>query len=158
MISAMTEVPDQRLTLSAGHQWTNFVPLPLDPSIVTNPLPLSKPKPDKAFGYSEEAFTRNQLATIDLLTNATPDKEVHFPFIDVEFKSQAKGGTHYVGTNQAANAGAVVGHGLVELARRASGLESLDYNEPQFFSLSMGSRIGKDICALAKCRHRGWAV
>ena len=137
VIPGMNKVPDRRLASSAGHQWTNFAPVPLDPSILTNPLPLSKPKPDKAFGYSEEAFTRNQLATIDLLTNATPDKGLLFPFIDIEFKALAKGGSHIIATNQAANAGAIVGHGLVELTRRASGLDNLDYNEPQFFSLSM---------------------
>jgi hypothetical protein len=121
----MNKVPDRRLASSAGHQRTNFVPVPLDPSIVANPLPLSKPKPDKAFGYSEEAFTQNQLATIDLLTNATPDKGLLFPFIDIEFKALAKGGSHIIATNQAANAGAIVGHGLVELTRRASGLDSV---------------------------------
>jgi hypothetical protein len=80
VISAMIEVPDERLKSKAGQQWTKFVPVPLRQSILTNPLPLSKPKPDKAFGYSEEAFTENQLATVDLLTDllgrsyATPGK------------------------------------------------------------------------------------
>lgn len=143
VIPGMNGVPDPRLASSANQQWTDFVPIPLDPSILTNPLPLPRPKPDKAFGYSEKAFTRKQLATIDLLTDpfkrsyATPDKELLFPFLDDEFKSQGKGGSHVIATNQAAGAGAVAMNGLVELTRRGLGLDTLDYDEPQFFSLSV---------------------
>ncbi|KAI9853849.1 MAG: hypothetical protein M1813_001795 [Trichoglossum hirsutum] len=143
VISAMIKLPDQKLISKAGHQWTNFVPVPLDLSVLMRPIPLSRPKPDKIFGYSKKAFTRSQLATIDLLTDtdgrsyAMPDKGLYFPFIDIEFKALAKGGSHIIATNQAANVGSVAGHGLVELARRGSGLETLDCNEPHFFSISM---------------------
>jgi hypothetical protein len=67
IIPAMNRVPDQRLARNADQAWFNSVPVPLDPSILTNPLPLPRPKPDLAFGYSEAAFTRNQLGAIDLL-------------------------------------------------------------------------------------------
>ena len=67
------------------------------------------------FGYSEAAFTENQLAAIDLLVDdqfgqsyAVPDQKLRFPFLDIEFKSQAKNGTHFVATNQVAGAGAIV--------------------------------------------------
>ena len=147
VIPGMDGVLDPRLASSANQQWTDFVPVPLDPSVITSPLPLPKPKPDKTFGYAEKAFSRNQLATIDLLTDqlgrnyAIPDKGLLFPFLDDEFKSQGKGGSHVIATNQAAGAGAVAMHGFVELARHGSGLDTLDYDEPQFFSLSMDHSI-----------------
>ena len=94
---------------------------------------------------TENAFTDSQLDTVHLLTDqlgrsyAMPYNELYFPFIVMEFKSQAKGGTHYVAANQAAAAGAIISNGVVELTRRGGsvGLDSLDYNEPQLFSLSM---------------------
>src|SRR6266516_8207161 len=55
----------------------------------------------------------------------------------MEFKSTARGGTHYIGTNQAANAGAVVSNNVLKLTRNGLGIDSLDCNEPQFFSLTM---------------------
>ena len=145
VIPGMDGILDPRLESSADQQWANFVPVPLKPSVSTNPppLPLPKPKPDKAFGYSEKAFTENQLDTIRLLTDrfgqsyATPDKGLLFPFLDDEFKSQGKGGSHVIATNQAAGAGAVAMIGLVELRRRGLGLNTIDYDEPQFFSLSV---------------------
>lgn len=114
IIPAMDEVPDPRLAMNSDQQWFNHVPVPLDPDVFTNPLPLPQPKPDLAFGYSEAAFNRKQLMTIDLLVDdqfgrsyAIPDKKLRFPFLDVDFKSQAKNVTHYTATNQAAGAGAV---------------------------------------------------
>src|SRR2546421_5565897 len=71
----------------------------------------------------------------------------------MEFKSQAKGGTHYVAANQAAVAGAVVSNGVVELTQRSLGLDTIDYNEPQFFSLTV-HHISALLCALARCRRR----
>lgn len=145
VIPGMNGVPDRILASCADQQWTNFVPVPLKPSVTTSPppLPLPKPKPDKAFGYSDRAFTENQLDTVRFLTDplgrsyATPDKGLLFPFLDDEFKSQGKGGSHVIATNQAAGAGAVAMIGLVELTRRGLGLNTIDYDEPQFFSLSV---------------------
>ena len=144
IIPAMDEIPDQRLASNADQAWFNSVPVPLDSSILTNPLPLPRPKPVLAFGYSEAAFTRNQLGAIDLLVDdqfgqsyAVPDKKLRFPFLDVEFKSQAKNGTHYVATNQVAGAGAIALIGNMDLMQRSFGMKDFDYNEPQFFSVTM---------------------
>jgi len=52
IIPAMKMLPDKRLASNADQLWCNSVPIPLKPSILTNPLPLSKPKLDLAFGYS----------------------------------------------------------------------------------------------------------
>jgi hypothetical protein len=69
IIPAMNEIPDQRLARNAGQPWLNSVPVPLDSSILTNSLPLPRSRPSLAFGYSETAFSRNQLGTIGLLVD-----------------------------------------------------------------------------------------
>ena len=148
IIPAMKEIPDQRLAQSADKLWSNSVPIPLNSSVLISPLPLPKPKPDLVFGYSEAAFTENQLAAIDLLVDdqfgqsyAVPDQKLRFPFLDIEFKSQAKSGTHFVATNQVAGAGAIVLNGNLELIQRSFGAEKIDFNEPQFFSVTMDHEI-----------------
>ncbi|KAH0841970.1 hypothetical protein AYO21_02983 [Fonsecaea monophora] len=144
LIPAMKTLPDTRLASNAAQPWYNSVPIPLDTSILTNPLPLPKPKPDLAFGYSEAAFTRNQLGTIGLLVDdqfdrsyAVPDQKVRFPFLEIEFKSQAQNGTHYIATNQAAGAGAVALSGYIDLMQRSFGMEEFDYEEPRYFSVTI---------------------
>ncbi|OAL38194.1 hypothetical protein AYO20_02646 [Fonsecaea nubica] len=141
LIPAMKLLPDTRLASNADQPWYNSVPVPLDTSILSNPLPLPKPKPDLAFGYSEAAFTRNQLGTIGLLVDdqfgrsyAVPDQKVRFPFLEIEFKSQAQNGTHYVATNQAAGAGSVALNGYIDLIQRSFGMDEFDYEEPRYFS------------------------
>ena len=78
--------------------------------------------------------------TIDLLIDdqfgrsyAVPDQKLRFPFLDIEFKSQAKSGIHYIAINQAAGTGAIVLNGNFELYKRSFGAESFDIHEPQFF-------------------------
>ena len=150
IIPAMNRLPDQRLARNADQSWSNAVPLSLKPSVLTYPLPLPKPKPDLAFGYSQNAFTENQLGTIELLVDdqfgrsfAVPDQKLRFPFLDIEFKSQAKGGTHYIATNQAAGAGAIALSGEMELMQRSISSETIDYNEPKFFSITMDHEIAR---------------
>lgn len=150
IIPAMDEIPDQRLEMNSDQPWCNSVHIPLKPSILTSPLPLPRPKPDLAFGYSEAAFTENQLGTIDLLIDdqfgrsyVVPDQKLRFPFLDIEFKSQAKNGTHYIATNQVAGAGAIALNGNMELIQRSFGMESFDYDEPQFFSVTMDHELAR---------------
>ncbi|KIX97459.1 uncharacterized protein Z520_06911 [Fonsecaea multimorphosa CBS 102226] len=151
IIPAMNKVPDSRLASNANSLWCDSIPVPLDPSILANPLPLPKSKPDLAFGYSEAAFTRNQLGTIDLLVNAQfgrsyaiPDQKIRFPFLEIEFISQAKNGTHYIATNRAAGAGAIALNGSLDLIQRSShGMGKFDYNEPQYFSITMDHELAR---------------
>jgi hypothetical protein len=150
LIPAMDEISDQRLAGSADQLWFNSVPVPLGPKMLTNPLPLPRPKPDLAFGYSDQAFTEDQLESIDLLVDdqfgrsyALPDQGLRFPFLDIEFKSQAKNGTHYVATNQAAGTGAIALNGNLELTKRSFGAEKFDFNEPQFFSVTMDHEVAR---------------
>ncbi|KAH0836171.1 hypothetical protein AYO21_08626 [Fonsecaea monophora] len=148
IIPAMKRIPDQRLEMNADQLWCNAVPVPLNANVPTTPLPLPKPKPDLAFGYSQAAFTEKQLMTIDLLVDdqfgrsyATPDQKVRFPFLEIEFKSQAKNGTHYIATNQAAGAGAIALNGNMDLTQRSFGMDKFDYEEPQYFSVTMDHQL-----------------
>jgi hypothetical protein len=70
-----------------------------------------------------------------------PDQKLRLPFLNIEFKSQAKNGTHYVATSQVAGAGAIALNGNLELIQRSFGVESLDYDEPQFFSVTMDHQL-----------------
>ena len=148
IIPAMAEIPDQKLEMSSDQRWSSAVPVPLDPDVLTTPLPLPRPQPDLAFGYSKVAFTRKQLMTIDLLVDdqfgksyAVPDQQVRFPFLQIEFKSQAKNGTHYIATNQAAGAGAIALNGNLDLIQRSFGLEKFDYEEPRYFSVTIDHQL-----------------
>ena len=146
---------DERMRTVRGQRWTRFVPVPLDSTLTTGgPIvaypPLQQPKPDVCIGYSAKAFTAPQRKIIDSLIHsetdcsyAMPHQDLHFPFLDLELKSQANGGTFVIATDQAGITGAVVGHWLVELARCASRLRSLDYNEPQLFSLNLDNKTAQ---------------
>jgi hypothetical protein len=88
--------------------------------------------------------------TIDLLIDnqfrrnyAVPDQKFRFPFLNIEFKSQAKNCTHYVATNQVAGAGAIALNNHLELIRRSFGAESFDFDEPQFFSVTMDHKLAR---------------
>lgn len=143
MIPRMRDLPSKKLATAGNTMWRNATPIPLDPSVRHNPLPLSSPKPDRIFGYSKTAFNKDRIRTIDLLIDksgrsyAIPDNEIRLPFFEVECKSQAKSGTHFIAMNQAANTGSVALHGYLELLRCSFGVEAIDYSEPQFFSLTI---------------------
>ena len=148
IIPPTNKISERNLARNVNQIWSNSVPLPLDSDVLTNPLPLPKPKPDIAFGYSETAFNHKRLAAIDLLVDdqygrsyAIPDQKLRFPFLDVEFKSQARNGTHHVATNQAAGTGAVALNGNLELMQRSFGVESFDFDEPHFFSVTMDHQL-----------------
>ncbi|EXJ82346.1 hypothetical protein A1O3_06159 [Capronia epimyces CBS 606.96] len=153
IIPAMNKIPDQRLQMTAGQQWVDSVPVPLNANVAkvlatqyplpkpNTPLPLPKPKPDLAFGYSKAAFTHKQLTAIELLEDRfgqsyiVPDQTIRFPFLVTEFISQAQNETHYIATNKVAGAGAIALDGNWELMRCS--LQNFDYEEPQFFSVTM---------------------
>lgn len=148
IIPALSQVPDCRLALNSDQPWFNAIPVPISRDVLIKTLPLPKPKPDHAFGYSPSAFNGRQLGTIDLLgegpskrSYVVPDRKLRFPFLDLELKSQAKNGTHYIGTSQAAGAGAIALNGILELIQRAFGVETFDFEEPQFFSVTLDHQL-----------------
>ena len=144
IIPAMDKVPDDRLESAFNQLWSNRVPVPFKSRRLAARLPLPVPKPDVAFGYSENAFSEEQQETIDLVGNdafgqsyTMPVQGLYFPFLSVEFKSQASGGTLFTAQNQVAGAGAIAMNNQLELARKCSSLTEFNYMEPQFFSVSM---------------------
>ena len=145
LIPATQEPPDSRIICKTNQIWSNAVHVPTKSSILKPGLPLSKPQPDSTFGFSKLAFTEAQQATANLCIDGSkksyikPDVQVRCPFFAIECKAGMKGGTHQMAFNQVANAGAVVLHGHLELARRASSINDFDYNEPKFFSMTLDS-------------------
>jgi hypothetical protein len=70
-----------------------------------------------------------------------PDQKLRFPFLDIEFKSQAKNGTYYVAINQVAGTGAIALNGNMKLIQRSFRVRSFDFHEPQFFSVTMDHQL-----------------
>ena len=148
VIPCYSTPPDKRMEVSHGHLWSKTVPVSLDKTVLEPPLPLPKPKPDTTFGYAKAAFSRSQLATINLLVQApngpsfaSPGQDIRFPFGVVEYKSQAKDGSIRVATNQAAGAGAVALNGFLDLMSRDPSLAEIDIKKALFFSVTMDQNI-----------------
>lgn len=139
----MTDVPVENREMSEDKLWVRAINVPLDPDSPAVSTTLSRPHPDFAFGYPKKSFNKSQLNTIKLFVTeshknyAMPDDAVIFPFLVVEAKAQSAGGTHFVASNQAANAGAVAMAGTLELAQRISAEDEIDIDQPQFFSISI---------------------
>ncbi|KAI4148760.1 MAG: hypothetical protein LQ340_004958 [Diploschistes diacapsis] len=153
LIPGFNGLPNDKLERSSNQLWANAVPVPLNTGYLIAPprLPLPKPKPDLAFGYSEGAFNPNQRPIFNLLVQdplgssfACPDRDLRFPFLAVEFKSQAKDGSHYTAFNQAAGAGAIAMNGALELLSRGKSADDVDFDsdEPQFFSVTIDQNVG----------------
>lgn len=75
--------------------------------------------------------------------------------------AQATDGSHFIVTNQVANAGAIAMESTLQLARRISAEEKIDIDEPQFFSISIDNvmafinvhRLSRDAKNGAFCFH-----
>lgn len=149
IISALGAPRDPRLTSQMDQLWSQSIPIPLIPAHLKESLPLPRPKPDLAFGYhSGAAFTVDQLCAMKLFVDnlsgrsyAVPDQKLAFPFLQVEYKSQAKGGSHFAAANQAAGPGAIAMNGYLALMHYSFGLDTFDYDEPQYFSVTMDHQL-----------------
>ena len=145
LFPAIRKVPDQRLAVAVNRLWNHNVPIPLENSLLSSPPALPAPRPDIVFGYSHVAFNKNQHAAIDLLVNklkksyAMPVPTVRFPFLLIEFKALATGGSPFEAANQVAHAGAIAMNGLLELYRRNSAEADMDFDNPQCFSLTVNN-------------------
>jgi hypothetical protein len=125
--------------------WHRAIAIPLLPELadVASLLSLPRPKPDFVFGFSRPAFTTRQIAMMMHLVDESrhgyvmPNQDARFPFLAIEFKSQANKGTHYVATNQVAGAGAIALNGQLELMRRAYGVTAVDASALRFFSITI---------------------
>lgn len=159
-IPAIKGVCDERLERILHEPYTDAIPISLL-SHVHNypdslPPPLAIPKPDVVFGYSNLAFTPDQLVTIDHLTDgetgnnfAKPHKNIIFPYLQIETQAQSRDGTHYVATKQTAIPGAIAINGLLELFGRSDGGSGADpipkriMIAPHYFSLCMDHEFAR---------------
>lgn len=135
---------DKRLEVVHGQLWNKAVPVPPDSTLLVAPLPLPKPKPDTAFSFSKIAFDRYQQGTMSSLviepngpSFASPNQDLRFPYLVIEYKSQAKDGSIRVATNQAAGAGAVALNGLRETISRGLDLDPSDMDKIVVFLVTM---------------------
>ena len=148
LILDTTKARYQSLQRCSNKKWSIAVTVRVDPSAPEVNLPrLPRPKPDFVFGYSKTAFNTSQFKASKLLETKSgenygmPDGKSMFPFLVLECKAQATGGTHFVATNQAATAGAFAMNGALELALRISSEGNIDYDEPMFFSITIDHLI-----------------
>ena len=65
-----------------------------------------------------------------------PGRALGFPFLQIEFKALATGGSPFGAENKAASGGAIAMNGLLDLNRRNSAKPGFDSDNPQFFSLT----------------------
>ena len=143
LIPDITQAPYQSLGRGQNKKWSISVTVRVDPSAGVNLPRLPRPKPDFVFGYSKTAFNTSQFKVSKLLETKSgenygmPDGKSMFPFLVLECKAQATGGTHFVATNQAATAGAFAMNGALELTLRISPEGNIDYDEPMFFSITI---------------------
>lgn len=143
LIPDTTQAPYQNLQRHQNKKWSISVTVRVDPSARVDLPRLPRPKPDIVFGYSKIAFNTSQVKVSRLLETKSgenygmPDGKSMFPFLVLECKAQATGGTHFVATNQAATAGAFAMNGTLELALRISPEGNIDYDEPMFFSITI---------------------
>lgn len=79
-----------------------------------------------------------------------------FPFLVLECKAQATGGTRFVAINQAATAGAFAMNGAMELALRISPEGNIYYEEQMFFSITIDHLIAcSNVHRLSKVAEGG---
>lgn len=88
--------------------WSTGAP-PTNPSYRRQ---LSEPKLDRHYGYSvgrkfEEGWADEEMAVIDHRTPqpCNPTRDNQFPFLSLEFKSEATGGSLYIAENQGVGSG-----------------------------------------------------
>ena len=136
-----------KIVQSANTEWVDAFPIKPRAGKQGAPM-LSVPKPDAAFGFSQEyVLTPIQEQAAELLEDggssyALPDgRGGWFPFLTMEFKAAATGGTRYVGTDQANLAGSVMLLTLQELHARATDGDLSQGHEPLFFSIVMDHEV-----------------
>ena len=95
-------------------------PLPNDP---VYPHQLSTPKPDRHYGYPiKNSWDAQQATVLDaayLRPFARPTPRNYFPFLAIEAKAEASGGTLWVAQNQAAGSGSHMVNSIKQLLDEA---------------------------------------
>lgn len=107
---------------------------------------ISAPKPDTHFGYPMYQRSGWSYAQSNVITHpvarpyAQPARGNTFPFLMVEMKSEAAGGTIYVAENQAAGSGSHSVNALLWLLREAGTYDSSSITDTIAFSITMSHR------------------
>ena len=107
---------------------------------------VSAPKPDTHFGYPTNQRSGWSYAQSNVITHpvarpyAQPARGNTFPFLMVEMKSEAAGGTIYVAENQAAGSGSHSVNALLWLLREAGTYDSSSLTDTIAFTITMSHR------------------
>ncbi|KAJ8129713.1 hypothetical protein O1611_g3919 [Lasiodiplodia mahajangana] len=119
--------------------WSS-TPLPNEPEENSN---LVTPKPDYSIGYSVADWSSaqwNVLNSAEAREYTQPARNALLPFMIVEAKSEATGGTIFVAENQAAGAGAHCVNSLLWLYNKASITDTVDRTNKVAFSITLCQR------------------
>lgn len=136
--------PSERPGIAEGGNspWST-VALPNNPEYQYD---VSAPKPDTYFGYPTNQRSGWSYAQSNVITHpvarpyAQPATGNTFPFLMVEMKSEAAGGTIYVAENQAAGSGSHSVNALLWLLREASTYDSSSLTDTIAFTIAMSHR------------------
>ena len=107
---------------------------------------VSAPKPDTHLGYPTNQRSGWSYAQSNVITHpvarpyAQPARGNTFPFLMVEMKSEAAGGTIYVAENQAAGSGSHSVNALLWLLREAGTYDSSSLTDTIAFTITMSHR------------------
>ena len=107
---------------------------------------ISAPKPDTHFGYATNQRSGWSYAQSNVITHpvprpyAQPARGNTFPFLMVEMKSEAAGGTIYVAENQAAGSGSHSVNAMLWLVREAGTYDSSSLTDTIAFTITMSHR------------------
>jgi hypothetical protein len=127
----------------AGNSPWSTVALPNNPE---HQYDLSAPKPDMHFGYPTNQRSGWSNAQTNVITHPVarpytqPARGNTFPFLMVEMKSEAAGGTIYVAENQAAGSGSHSVNALLWLLREAGTYDSSSLTNTIAFTITMSHR------------------
>ena len=121
----------------------NTVALPNNPEYQYD---ISGPKPDTHLGYPTNHRSGWSYAQSNVIIHpvarpyAQPARGNTFPFLMVEMKSEAAGGTLYVAENQAAGSGSHSVNALIWLLREAGTYDSSSLTDTIAFTITMSHR------------------
>ncbi|KAI0097339.1 hypothetical protein GGR51DRAFT_541419 [Nemania sp. FL0031] len=127
----------------AGNSPWSTVALPNNPEYQ---YAVMRPKPDAYFGYPINQRSRWPTSQYNVITHpvarpyAQPAKGNTFPFVSIQMKSEAAGGTLYVAENQAAGSGSHCVSSLIWLLREAGTYNDSTWMDTIAFTISMSQR------------------
>ncbi|MCJ1230419.1 hypothetical protein MMC12_007093 [Toensbergia leucococca] len=129
--------------MEGGNSPWSTVALPNNPEYQYD---VSAPKPDNHFGYPSNQRSNWSYAQANVITHpvarpyAQPARGSTFPFLMVEMKSEAAGGTIYVAENQAAGSGSHSVNTVLWLLQEAGTYDGSLITDTVAFTITMSHR------------------